>query len=72
MVSLADADVAGGVATFYELLKLRQEQQQDSEDLTSDDVDNLAEAWNHLKGKSCPRTGTLSEQVSIAAHSYRP
>ena len=42
MVGASDADVAAGVGTFYELLKLREEQHRRGDELTADDVANLA------------------------------
>jgi hypothetical protein len=49
IVGASDDDVADGVATFYELLKLREEQQQRGEALTTDDMANLAST---LRGSS--------------------
>ena len=66
MVGASDDDIASGVATFYELLKLREEQQQRGEVLTPDDVANLATTLssggggerafiNYLAAKWAPR-----------------
>ena len=79
MVGASDADVASGVATFYELLELhrqQREQQQDSgEELSSDDVANLAAVLrgsrggertfiNYLAAKWAPRDVRKSLQLT--------